>query len=183
MQVSSGSYKKYLQPWHSILLQNKNLSATYASLHPHVVAVLVDHYHLAACHSGDVDRPYKAADFDCYEHNDMMDLLQAIERSDNANFKVSATDETRAKLDAELARGKWQNDKPPAADAWYACTLLVAHVNASPVHLHPPTHQDVLEECPRTLRQTVAGRLQPGSACLAGLHMHVHVHTRGLCSF
>jgi hypothetical protein len=123
VQESSGTYKKYLQSWHNILLHTKNLSTTYAGLHQYVVASLVENYHAVALHSGDRDRPYEAADFDDYKDNGpgMMDLLQAIERSDNDNFLVKETDQTRAKLEAELGRGKWQNNKPPAPDAWYAC--------------------------------------------------------------
>jgi hypothetical protein len=123
VQESSGTYKKHLQSWHHILIHTKNFSTTYAGLHQFVVASLVENYHAVALHSGDRDRPYEAGDFDDYKDNGpgMLNLLHAIERSDNDNYLVKESDQLRDKLVAELGRGKWQNNKAPPPDAWYAC--------------------------------------------------------------
>jgi hypothetical protein len=76
-------------------------------------------YHRAAQHSGEQDAPYTAADFDEYAQDGigMRELLLAIERSDNNNFHMQATDEKTAGLVTELARARWQL-KPPAPEKW-----------------------------------------------------------------
>jgi hypothetical protein len=117
------AYDTHLRPWQLLLLDDDMTAAHYPTMHPIIVKKLVEHYHKAADHSGDKERPYVAADFD-YASEDpkaMHAILQSIQRSAGDSYTVQASEETRAKIVTELGRCKWQDAKAPPVLPWSPC--------------------------------------------------------------